>query len=379
MVMNVHERFMKAICHEEADRVPTFVQTIEPGFIEQYDAEIEIKGDPQMMGIELQVGKELGLDSKWIHTMGYSADPKLRPTIPSDLLKKFEGMHIAADGHVSETRMEDAKTSGGSHWYKDGILKTPELIREWISYMKTFTYPDSSYYKQIAAIWHDSIQKDFLPIPTTLGPDYVSWAAIGMDRFAYLARKYPQDVADLFLAWAKVAKESQTRLFEVGIDMVFFCDDHCYKDRCMMNPAQFERFCYPAMKLMADNAHKHGAKIFLHSDGYLVEEMPFLIKAGIDAAEPLEYEANNRLGPLKEQYGDKIAFIGNVGASDVLSYGTVEETIALTKKCLKDAAAGGGYVLAPGSDVLTTVKPRNILAMIETAKKYGQYPLRSFD
>lgn len=377
--MNVHERIWKTLSHEEPDRVPTFVQTIEPGFIQQYDDEIEIKGNPLMQGIELQVGKELGLDAKWTHGIGYHADIKLQPELPPELKQRFQGMSIGSDAHVSEPHFEDMKTSGGSHWYKDGVLKTPELIRQWISYTKTFTYPDTTFFKEIARVYQDSIQKDFLPIPTTIGPDYTSWAAIGLDRMAYMMRKHPQEVGDLFLAWAKVAVEEQTRVFEAGIDLVFFCDDHCYKDRCMLNPQQFERFIVPAMRLMADNAHKHGAKILMHSDGFITEELPLIIKAGIDAAEPFEYEANNRLGDIKAKYGDKIAFIGNVPASDVLSYGTVEETIDITKKCILDAAEGGGYILAPGSDVLTTVKPRNILAMIETTKKFGQYPINKRD
>lgn len=373
--MNVHERIWKTLCHEEPDRVPTFVQTIEPGFIQHYDDEIEIIGTPLMQGIELQVGKELGLDSKWIHTGSFNADYKLIPELTPELKKKFEGKNISSSGHVYELRTEDASTSGGSSWYVDGVLKNPEMIRDWISYTKTFTYPDARFYQNLKYVWEDSISKDFLPIPTAGGPEYTSWAAIGMDRFAYLARKHPQDVADLFMAWANVAVEMHNRIFEAGIDLVFICDDHCYKDRCMMSPAQFERFAYPSLKRMADNAHKHGAKFLMHSDGFLGEEMPFLIKAGVDAAEPLEYEALNRLGPLKEKYGDKITFIGNIGASDVLSYGTVEETIALTKKCLLDAAEGGGYIAAPGSDVLTTVKPQNIKAMIDTVKKYGTYPI----
>ena len=60
-IMQVHERFWTTLSHEEPDRVPTFVQTIEPGFIEKFDTEIEIKGKPVMQGIELQVGKETGI------------------------------------------------------------------------------------------------------------------------------------------------------------------------------------------------------------------------------------------------------------------------------------------------------------------------------
>jgi len=113
--MQVHERIWKTLCHEEPDRVPTFVQTIEPGFIEKFDAEIEIKGEPMMQGIELQVGKELGLDSKWMHVGGYNADPKLMPELPPELKPKFEKFHISSDGHASELRIEDSKTSGGSY------------------------------------------------------------------------------------------------------------------------------------------------------------------------------------------------------------------------------------------------------------------------
>ena len=64
-------------------------------------------------------------------------------------------------------RIENSKTSGGSHWYVDGVLKTPELIRDWLSYMKTFEYQDSSYYTQLYNVWTDSQEKDFLPIPTS--------------------------------------------------------------------------------------------------------------------------------------------------------------------------------------------------------------------
>lgn len=373
--MNVHERIWKALSHEEPDRVPTFCQSIEPGFIKQYDEEIEITGEPSMPGMEFQIAKEIGLDAKWVHGAGYRASEKDMPELPPAIRARVAGLHVSTAGHASRARLEDIATSGGSHWYADGVLKTPELIREWIAYMDTFTYPDDAFFKQLKCTWDACIERDFLPIPTAGGPEYTAWAAIGMDRFAYLARKHPDDVAALFMAWARVAKELHDRIFETGIDMVFICDDHCYKDRCMLSPAQFERFAYPSLKLLADNAHAHGAKFLLHSDGFLEEELPFLVKAGVDAAEPLEYEAGNRLGRIKETWGDKIALIGNVAATGVLSVGTVEDTVRATKQCLLDAAAGGGLVLAPGSDVLTTVRPRNLLAMIATARKHGTYPI----
>jgi Uroporphyrinogen decarboxylase (URO-D) len=366
--MKAHERLWKAIQHEEADRVPTFSQHIESPFLQRYDEIYEIQDDYGMLVPELACAKELGLDSKWHHSSSIKISEDNRPDIPPEILKKFEGKFIGNEGSVSE-RGDDGT------WYIDGVLKTPELIKEWISFIKTFEPGSESHWKSIGKIWKAGLETDMVPIPTAGGPTYTSWSSIGLNRLAYITRKYPQLFKDLHSAWCDVAIMQHTCLFEQGIDMVFICDDHCYKDRCMFSPTQFQEFFVDNFKRITKNAEKYGAKVFMHSDGDLTMEIPYLIDAGFAAAEPLEYEAGNRLENLKEKYGDKITLIGNVAASDVLSYGTLDETIALTKKCMKDAAEGGGYILAPGSDVLGTIKIENFKAMIATVKKYGNYPL----
>jgi len=90
----------------------------------------------------------------------------------------------------------------------------------------------------------------------------------------------------------------------------------------------------------------------------------------------LEYESGARLKPLKEQYGDKITLIGNVPATFALTFGTKEEVIFYTKQCITEAGQGGGYILGAGSDILGTCKLENVKIMIETAKKFGKYPLK---
>ncbi len=367
--MDVHERIWKALSHEEPDRVPTFSQHIEPLFLKKYDDQYELQDDYGLHQPDLGLAKELGLDSKWNHS-GQAIPPKDRqPELPKDLQERFKGKWVGTEGHVHE------RSSDGSSWYVDGSLKTPELIRDWISFIKDWETGPESHWKYCGELWQTGIKVGMLPIPTAGGPTYTTWASIGMDRLAYIVRKYPDLFHDLHAAWSDLAIKQHNCLFDQGIDLVFFCDDHCFKDHCLFTPKQFDDLIVPNFTRMADNAHRHGAKILMHSDGNLGEEMPLLIKAGIDAAEPLEYEANNRLKPLKEQFGSKIAFIGNVAASNVLSFGTVDDTIALTKQCILDAADGGGYVLAPGSDVLGTIKIENFKAMIVTAKKYGVYPI----
>lgn len=353
--------------HEEPDRVPTFTQSIESKFVRRYDEQVEIKGIPMLPQIDLQVAYELGFDSKWVH-IGSSKPPKEKPEIPEELKVK-EGQRVNNSGHVHQS------DSLGRTWYVDGILKTPQMIRDWISFIDDMEPADASFYKSFKNTWDISCENGLVPIPTAGGPTYVTWASIGMDRFGYMLRKYPELVKRLHTAWTDLAIKQHKCIFEQGVDMCFICDDHAFKDRIMMHPRQFDQLVTPNFKRLADNAHQYGAKFILHTDGNIWEEMDCLINAGVDAAEPLEYESGMRLKPLKEKYGDKITLIGNVAASDVLSFGTVEETIKATKKCILDAAEGGGYILSPGANIIDTVKVENVQAMIETVKKYGIYPI----
>jgi hypothetical protein len=369
MIMNAQERIWKALNHEEADRIPTFTQTIEDPFIERFDEAVGIDDGGLFpdLPLDLIVAKNLGFDSKWIHLRGSSAPARDHPeTAPLPL-----DQEVDVSGKISAISAD-----GKKKWYYDGALQTPELARAWIPFIKDFTVPDESYYRAFKKIWDKGCEYNIVPIPTAGGPTMDTWASIGMRHFAHMIRKYPEIVEELINAWCDLTIKEHNCIFEQGIPYVFICDDHAQKERLMMSPATWERFVEPVYKRLADNAHKHDAKFLVHTDGNLNESFPGMARAGVDGAEPLEYEAGMRLKPLKEQFGDSITLIGNVPASEALCVGSVDFTIELTKQCIRDAAPGGGYILAPGANVLANTRIENITAMLETVKKFGKYPIQ---
>jgi uroporphyrinogen decarboxylase len=60
----------------------------------------------------------------------------------------------------------------------------------------------------------------------------------------------------------------------------------------------------------------------------------------------------------------------------VLPFGTVEDVANEVKLRLKTVAPGGGFILSPAHNVQADTSLANILAIYETAKKYGSYPIR---
>jgi len=83
--MNVFERLWKSLNHEEPDRVPTFTQTIEGEFIRRYKEKMKFSEKYDIHLLEL--ARELGYDSKWVHCEIWSsvAPEREKPEIPSEL------------------------------------------------------------------------------------------------------------------------------------------------------------------------------------------------------------------------------------------------------------------------------------------------------
>jgi uroporphyrinogen decarboxylase len=59
----------------------------------------------------------------------------------------------------------------------------------------------------------------------------------------------------------------------------------------------------------------------------------------------------------------------------LLTFGTPEEVRRATLECIRKASPGGGHILSSSNIIHRGVPPENYLAMIETAKEYGKYPI----
>ncbi len=365
--MDAHERIIKTLEHEEPDRVPTLAQVFEYPFTKKVASNMGFgKNSKESLSKDFmyEAALHMGFDSIWYHYDRIRTHSHKKPEVPEEILKR----------HNIKSYNEWAQYYDGE-WYRDGVLKTPELLKDWISYINTWTPSGEIHFKSFKKIWERYRQKGLVTIPTGGSVAFATWAMIGMNRFAYMVRKHFNLVKDLAKALGRVTRELQNRFFEQGVDLAFICDDWALKGSTIYNPKHWNEIVTPVYKDLANNAHKKGAKLLIHSDGDVSETIPFLIESGVDGIDPLEYESGMRLKPLKKGYGSEICLIGNISATYDLTYGTVETTVKATKKAIQDAAESGGFILGAGSDILGTCKYENVKVMVDTVKKYGTYPL----
>lgn len=163
------------------------------------------------------------------------------------------------------------------------------------------------------------------------------------------------------------------RMIEVGVDVVVFGDDYADKNSTLMSPAHFREFVLPGLKRCVDAAHDAGALVVKHSDGNIMPVIDMIVDTGIDALNPLEPQAGMDIGYMKQKYGDRIALVGNIDCGYLLSEAPVEEVRRVTRETIEVAAPGGGYCLSSSNSIHSSVRPENLMAMVETLREYGDY------
>jgi uroporphyrinogen decarboxylase len=101
-----------------------------------------------------------------------------------------------------------------------------------------------------------------------------------------------------------------------------------------------------------------------------------LVEMGVDILTPVQVSAADMdTKRLKNDFGDRISFLGGVDTQRVMPFGTVDDVKDEVKRRVEDLAPAGGYILGAVHNIQPEVPPENIFAMFNAARKYGRYPL----
>lgn len=153
------------------------------------------------------------------------------------------------------------------------------------------------------------------------------------------------------------------------VDIVKFADDMGTQNALLMSPGTYRERIKPYQaKLYGYVKEKYRKKILLHSCGAIEPIIGDLIEIGVDALNPVQISAAG-MEPekLKKQYGSRITFWGGgVDTQHCLNLGTVEDVRAQVKRNLEIFKPGGGYVFTQVHNIQPGVPLENILAMYET-------------
>jgi len=171
----------------------------------------------------------------------------------------------------------------------------------------------------------------------------------------------PQGLLDFMKEMHEFNCELLTKWAETDVDAISFMDDWGSQNSLLINPKIWVEFFKPMYKDFADIAHSHGKKIFMHSDGHIVDIYPHLVEIGIDAL-------NSQLFcmPMEElvKYKGKITFWGEIDRQNLLPNGSLEDIENAVKYVKDNLWQNGGCIaqceFGPGA------KPENVEKVFQT-------------
>ena len=155
-------------------------------------------------------------------------------------------------------------------------------------------------------------------------------------------------VKDMVMTYADFTLRHLQLLFdEEGIpDAMWFYEDMGFKERPFMSPAMYREIIQPGHKLLFDYAHKLGLKVVVHSCGFVEPLVPGMVEAGIDCLQAMEVKAGMNMPRIAKNFGDKIAFCGNIDIREAESNDFNRLNAELNKKIKPVLDMNGGYILA---------------------------------
>ena len=171
-----------------------------------------------------------------------------------------------------------------------------------------------------------------------------------------------------------------TEVLKVGGDLtdVVACgDDLGLQNGPIVSPELYRKLFKPRHKKYFDTVRNYtSAFIHLHSCGSIYKLLPDLIDIGIDIINPVQVAARDMdTARIKAEFGDELCFWGGIDTQAVLPKGTTEDVKAEVKKRISDLAPGGGYIFGAVHNIQPDVPVENIIAMYEAGKEYGRYPI----
>lgn len=237
-----------------------------------------------------------------------------------------------------------------------------------------FTSPeevDYSPFEEISRLLPDSMK-----VIGQYGDIYTMvWAVMGFENFSMALFENPELVEFLFQKFGEAVFNLFVNMADFDcVQALWYSDDIAYAEGLMVSPEIYRKYLFPWMKKIGSLCKKKNIPYIYHSDGVLYEVLPDLLACGINALHPIEPKAMD-IEELKKQVAGKLCLVGNVDLTYTLTLGTPSETEEVVKKLLRTVAPGGGYVLGSSNSIPDYVKLENFIAMLETTKKFGKYPI----
>ena len=201
-------------------------------------------------------------------------------------------------------------------------------------------------------------------------PGFYCLRLMSLETFAAAVFENPRLLCDIMETMVKQLCDAYDRALSLGMepDGVMMYGDLCYRNGPFLSPRHFRELVVPYQRAIAYHTRK---PVIWHCDGDVRLLLPFVAAAGVACMQPLEARAGNDVRLLKRQYGDSLAFMGNISVEALSAGGSALEEEVTSK--VTAAKENGGYIFHSDHSIPPSVSLENYRRTIALARECGSY------
>lgn len=184
----------------------------------------------------------------------------------------------------------------------------------------------------------------------------------------------PDWVRDMVMTYANMTINHLETLFseEGAPDLLWFYEDMGFKGKPFMSPDMYREIVQPGHKKLFDFAHSLGLRVLVHSCGYVEPLVPGLVEAGMDCLQAMEVKAGMDMRKIKDKFGDRISFFGNIDVREIISNDRARIAAELNAKIPPMMKAGCGYILHSDHSIPPDVEHETMHYFVETGREMNK-------
>ena len=248
-------------------------------------------------------------------------------------------------------------------------------VKEQYKFLKYF-FPDvtgydkSGYLKQKEEMQDTGMICCFIDCPGF--QHYLGW--MGIEELIYAYFDYPEIFEELREKHDKICVRKMELAADAGVESILTGGSGSIT---LQSPEIFRKLSLPTIKKITKIARDAGILTGVHSCGREYDLVKMCAEeTDLDYVNPLEVgpQGDCNLAGIKQQYGNKLALMGNLHTSAVMLR-SVELVRLESLKAIRDAGEGGGFVLSTGDQCGYNTPYENIFEIVNVAKEFGTYPL----
>lgn len=159
-----------------------------------------------------------------------------------------------------------------------------------------------------------------------------------------------------------------------GVDFLWIGEDLGTIRGPLISMDLFRQHIKPRHQPFFELAKAYNLPVMIHTCGCSSWAYDEYIAMGLTAVDTLQPEAKD-MAPeyLKKRFGDRLAFHGCISTAGPVAFGTVDDVVTACRRTLEIMMPGGGYCFAPTHALQDNSPTKNVVAMYETAHRYGRY------